>query len=100
MNKNIRIKKRKERRYNNKLKKLKQNQSEYTFDKVFTFQHFMKAYPKCLKGVHWKASVQNYIINSVLKLYNDFISIRNRELPNPVSDKEICARYDVFTITR
>lgn len=89
MNKQWRIRLKKERIQNHKKEKMKEEQKEYTYDKVFTFQHFLKVYPKCVKGVNWKASVQNYIINSVLKLYNDFISIRNRKLPTPVSDKEI-----------
>lgn len=89
MNKDYRIKKKERIRYENRLKKLERFQEDYTFDKVFTLQHFFEVYPKCVKGVHWKASVQKYIINSCLKLYSDYVSIKNRKLPQPVSDKEI-----------
>ena len=89
MNKKLRIKKKKEIIKNRKLEKLKSQQNEYTFDKVFTLQHFVKVYPKCLLGVRWKASVQRYITNSVSKLYNDFLLTKERKLPKPVSDKEV-----------
>ena len=42
MNKKLRIKKKKEIIKNRKLEKLKSQQNEYTFDKVFTLQHFVK----------------------------------------------------------
>lgn len=89
MNKTLRGQRRKKYIQDQKSKKMKIAQLDYTYDKVFTFEHFYKSYEKCVKGVSWKASVQNYSINSVLKIYNDFISIKNRKFPAPVSDKEI-----------
>lgn len=89
MRKHYRILKKKERIQQKKLEKMKFEQAEYTYDKVFTFRHFIEVFPKCLKGVSWKSSVQSYMINSVTKLYRDFINLKSRELPTPVSDKEI-----------
>lgn len=89
MRKSLRIKKKIERIKQSREEKILRQQSKYTFDKIFTCQHFVSILPKCLKGVTWKASVQNYNINSVLKLYRDFINLRNRELPMPISDKDI-----------
>ena len=68
---------------------MKAEQIDYTYDKVFTFKHFIEVLPKCFKDVGWKSSVQNYIINSIIKPYSDFVNMRNRELPKPVSDRDI-----------
>lgn len=89
MRKTYRILKRKEIREQKRLEKMKIEQADYAYDKVFSFQHFVRVYPKCLKGVSWKASVQNYEINAVTKLYNDFLRLRDRKLPTPISDKTI-----------
>lgn len=64
-------------------------QTEYTYDKVFTFQHFVAVLPKCLKGVSWKPSVQKYYIGALVKMFVDFVSMKNRELPKLISDYDI-----------
>lgn len=89
MRKQLRIKKKNERRNRDTRIKMKIEQADYTYDKVFTFKHFIDVLPKCFKGVGWKSSVQNYMINSILKPFNDFVNMKNRELPKPVSDKDI-----------
>lgn len=89
MRKYLRIKKKKERRNQNIRAKMKAEQIDYTYDKVFTFKHFIEVLPKCFQDVGWKSSVQNYIINSIIKPYSDFVNMRNRELPKPVSDRDI-----------
>lgn len=89
MRKEYRRLNKKERIIKDKYLKMREEQTEYTYDKVFTFEHFVDAYKRSLHGVSWKASVQNYKINSVTKLYNDFLMIKDRKLPNAISDKEI-----------
>ena len=92
MRKSLRIKKRSERIAEKRFEKLKNSQADYSYDNIFTLNHFVIAFFKCLKGVLWKASVQNYLINCVTKLFSDYLSIKNRKLPKPVSDKEIIIR--------
>lgn len=40
------------------------------YQSVFTYENLYNSYLKCRKGVAWKASVQKYITNAPLNLYN------------------------------
>ena len=72
-----------------KEKKRIENQKDYTYDKTYTYQHFIEKIPDCMKNVGWKASVQNYRINGITKTYNDYLSMKERNLPRSVSDKNM-----------
>lgn len=93
MRKVLRASKKKQRINDARIAKIKQQQQgRYTFENVFTLQHFIEVLPKCFKGVSWKSSVQNYEINIVTNMYNDFIKLQNGELPKPTSCKEVIIR--------
>lgn len=89
MNKSRRIFRRKEAIKRKRLEKMADSQREYTYDKVFTFQHFVISFKKCLKGVTWKTSVQNYISCAVERLYEAFQRMAKHDLPSLISDREI-----------
>lgn len=38
------------------------------FENVFTYDNLYKSYLKCLKGIKWKQSTQNYISNSIINI--------------------------------
>ena len=89
MRKSLRAKKRKERIQQKQLDKMRIEQADYTYDKVFTFQHFISVLYKCLRGVGWKESVQKYAVYAVSKMYTDYLSIKNRKLPKPISSRNV-----------
>lgn len=62
---------------------------EYTFDKVFTYNHFVKALRKCRKGVFWKYSVQNYWAYGLVKTYRSYLKLINKELPKATNCRSI-----------
>lgn len=72
-----------------KLKRQKELLNNYKYDSIFTYTNFVDKISDCMKGVSWKASVQNYYINCLIKTYTDYSIIKNHKLPIPVSDKEI-----------
>lgn len=51
-----------------------------TFDEVFTYSNLYDSYKKCLKGVRWKASVQNYSANAPLNVYEALDGLRSGKL--------------------
>ena len=89
MRKLYRAMKKIERSKAQKEKKRIENQKDYTYDKTYTYQHFIEKIPDCMKNVGWKASVQNYRINGITKTYNDYLSMKERNLPRSVSDKNM-----------
>lgn len=46
------------------------------FDDVFSYDHLYAAYQKCRRGVAWKASVQNYICQAPLNVYETWEALR------------------------
>lgn len=89
MRKQLRIQKHIENDKNVKAKKREQNSSKYSYDNVFTYGNFVKAAKKCLNGVYWKQSVQNYYFYSLTKTYRDYISLQNRKLPIGASSRTV-----------
>lgn len=61
----------------------------YTYNNVYSYKHFVERLPKCKTNVGWKSSVQNYMINSITKMYSDYLSMKEHILPKPVSSHEI-----------
>lgn len=49
--------------------KKRERTKDITFEKVFDYGNLYKAYRKCRRGVSWKASVQNYICQAPLNVY-------------------------------
>ena len=92
MRKEYRIRKRKEAIERKRKERMRKEQAEYTYKKVFTMQHFVAALKKSIKGVKWKASVQNHIANATTKLFSSYINMKKRKLPTLISDKEISIR--------
>lgn len=72
-----------------KLKRHKELLNNYKYDSIFTYTNFVDKISDCMKGVSWKASVQNYYINCLIKTYTDYSIIKNHKLPTPVSDMTI-----------
>lgn len=86
MNKRLRAKRRFLRDIEIKEKKKLQLAEDNSYDYVFQLKHFVDVLPKCLKGVSWKASVQNYYMTAIRKMYQDYTSIvKERKLPNVIS---------------
>ena len=48
-----------------------------TFDDVFTPEHLYISYRKCIKGVSWKGTVQNYKFHSLTNLDDTFEELKN-----------------------
>lgn len=72
----------------------KQKQKEYfsrvyTYDSAFTYTNIVNSVPKSLRGVYWKASVQNYHFYSLLKTLKDYESLVDRRLPKSVTCRTI-----------
>lgn len=82
----LRIQRDKKTKYNKQLELFK---NQYSFENVFTMQHFFACLPKCTKNVGWKASVQNYMWTCVSKITKDYQKIQTGELPKPVSDRDV-----------
>ena len=65
---------RKDARYQRR--KAKRNNDQYKdcddFDKVFTYEHLYESYKKARQNVAWKASVQSYITEAPLKIYQTY----------------------------
>lgn len=58
-------------------KKSLRNQPYDNYDKVFTYDHLFRSYRKCRKNVRWKASVQSYIANAPLRVYETYRTLRD-----------------------
>lgn len=89
MRKQLRAQKYIEKDKSEKLKKREQYAIEYSYDNVFSYTNFIKAARKCLNGVYWKQSVQNYHFYSLTKTYRDYLSLHNRKLPVGITCRTI-----------
>lgn len=58
-------------------KKSLRNRPYDNYDKVFTYDHLFRSYGKCRKNVRWKASVQSYIANAPLKVYESYSALHD-----------------------
>lgn len=87
MRKSARIRNKIKRDKELKLQKRIKDSQQYSFKDAYKLQNYVRNIGKCLKGVSWKASVQNYRINCLIKIYNDYIITIKGMLPKPVSDR-------------
>lgn len=92
MRKNLRTHKRIERDKQLKQEKMIAEMSVYNYNSVFTYLHFVYKLKKCIEDVSWKASVQNYYLSCIVKMFNDYLNMADRRLPLPVSDREVTIR--------
>lgn len=72
---------RRERRYQRRVaKRAAHKQEKYAkynnYDWVFSYRHLYDAYKKCRRNVGWKASVQRYITNAPLNVWNTYEQLR------------------------
>jgi len=70
-------------------KRLANNAQYDNFDNVIKLQNYVEALNKCRKGVAWKGSVQDYIQNSVIEMYNTVSSLKNGNIPQLASSRRI-----------
>lgn len=73
---------RRERRYQRRCakrqaKKSLRNRQYDNYDKVFTYDHLFRSYRECRKNVRWKASVQSYIANAPLRVYESYKALHD-----------------------
>lgn len=61
----------------------------YSYDKTYTYEHFIESVRKCLKGVLWKKSVQKYLMSVIRKTFKDLELLKKHILPNYISGKKI-----------
>lgn len=45
-------------------------------DETFSYENLYAAYQKCRKGVGWKASVQKYVANAPLKIWDTYMKLQ------------------------
>lgn len=53
------------------------------FSTVFSFGHLYRSYQRCRRGVGWKASVQKYITNAPLNVFNTYKELENGKFKSP-----------------
>lgn len=53
------------------------------YEKVFTYENLYKAYKKCRRNVSWKASVQRYISQAPLYVYNTWWKLNHGTYKSP-----------------
>lgn len=70
----VRYKRRRERRENQKAMQYARNDS---FDDVFSYGHLYHSYQMSRRGVAWKASVQKYITQAPMNVYTTYIKLHN-----------------------
>ena len=101
MRKSLRAKYKKARIERKRQERKLQDSYQYSYDKAFTFRHFVVSLKKCMCGVRWKGSAQRYYLNCIAKLYKDFTVLSARRLPRFSSGKEIgiCERGKKRIIT-
>lgn len=70
-------------------KRLANNAQYDDFDNVIKLQNYVEALNKCRKGVAWKGSVQDYIQNGVIEMYNTMSFLKKGNTPQLASSKRI-----------
>lgn len=53
------------------------------FETVFSYGNLYRSYKFCRRGVAWKASVQRYIANAPLNVYNTYKQLENGKFKSP-----------------
>ena len=48
-----------------------------TYEEVFTFENLLDAFKKCMKGVSWKSSVQNFFIHGISNIHKLFLELHS-----------------------
>jgi len=61
----------------------------YSYDNMCKFENFISSLSKCIKGVSWKRSVQNYYMNCLTNMFKAYSAMECRKLIKMISDKEI-----------
>lgn len=64
-------------------KKLAQCPNANDYDKVFSYDNLYKAYKCCRRGVSWKASVQRYISQAPINVYNTYVKLQQGTYKSP-----------------
>lgn len=64
-------------------KKLAQCPNANDYDKVFSYDNLYKAYKCCRRGVSWKASVQRYISQAPVNVYNTYVQLQQGTYKSP-----------------
>lgn len=89
---------RREKRYQNRVKmrqeKKRKVMEQYNdFDVVMSYKNLYRAYKHCRKGVAWKESVQSYITQAPLLVYETFVTLQNDKYkPLPFNEFDIKER--------
>lgn len=58
-------------------------QEHDNFEKVFCYKHLYAAHRRCRRGVAWKSSVQKYVINAPLNVYNTHTQLMTGRFKSP-----------------
>ena len=78
---------RREARYLRRVAGRKARKAKYesadSFDRVFSYEHLYRAYRCCRRNVAWKSSVQKYIVNAPLNLYQTYRRLQNGSYKSP-----------------
>lgn len=53
------------------------------YNKVFSYENLYRAYKKCRRNVAWKASVQRYISQAPLNVYDTWVKLANGTYQSP-----------------
>lgn len=53
------------------------------YNKVFSYENLYRAYKKCRRNVAWKASVQRYISQAPLNVYDTWVKLTNGTYQSP-----------------
>lgn len=53
------------------------------------YEHFVEKIPKCMEGVSWKASAQNYYLMCIENIFKEYTDTTEKKEFIPVSGKEI-----------
>lgn len=64
-------------------KKLAQCPNANDYDRVFSYDNLYKAYKCCRRGVSWKASVQRYISQAPVNVYNTYVQLQQGIYKSP-----------------
>ena len=72
---------RREARYRRRVERRKKKKETFffridNFDEVFSYEHLYQAYKKCRKNVSWKSSVQKYITQAPLLVWQTYNRLR------------------------
>lgn len=78
--KEVRYQRRKAKRI---AKKLLLAQEYDDFEKVFCYKNLYTAYRCCRRGVTWKSSVQKYVVNAPLNVYNTYEQLMTGRFKSP-----------------